>query len=89
LQEGEGLVKARGKGRRGEERTVATGEERFAVQHLGENAADGPDVDREGVLLETVGRGEGELFPERRRDGKRTHVSMISGARYHLVATYL
>jgi hypothetical protein len=33
-------------------RTVSTGEERTAGEHLTEDAADRPDIDRFGVLLE-------------------------------------
>jgi hypothetical protein len=33
-------------------RTISAGEERLAGEHLGEDAADGPDVDRARVLLE-------------------------------------
>lgn len=37
--------------------TVATGEEWFATEHLGEDAAHAPDVNRLGVLLEPVVHG--------------------------------
>jgi hypothetical protein len=61
---------------------VLPGEQRLPVQHLGEDASNGPDVDRLCLLA----------FRTSRQELRRTFVyirndSITSGARYHLVAT--
>lgn len=63
---------------------VPTGEERLARQHLGEDTADRPDVNR--FLFDR--RRDHRLEKSGRRTVYSLKVSMISGARYHLVATY-
>lgn len=82
--------------------THSSREDRLSIDHLGKDTSHRPDIDSSGVLLEGCREGkEGSrlsstsaFLPRRVREFEsegeesQNSLSMTSGARYHLVATY-
>lgn len=78
--------------------TISTGKDRSTAEHFGQDTSHRPYIDCLGILLESgkkrnIDQLQSVISMSGRARGRsdsvsRSYVNMISGARYHLVATY-